>query len=272
MNLKNSIFELYKDASLELPIDIVDALKEAEKNEDGMAKRAIASIIKNIGLAKTNKVPICQDTGMPIFYVEDDGKFSRKEIVNAIDGATKLATEKIPLRANAVDTLTGIGVGNKPVIHFEDSDKFRIKLLLKGGGSENVTQVYSLPNPELKAERTLEGASKCVLDAVYKAQGKGCPPYILGVAIGGNIEETLLHAKKQLLRKIDDENENKVLNEFEKDLFEKTNALGIGPLGLGGKTTVLAVKAAALYRHPATYFVGVSFGCWSSRKGELKWK
>jgi len=140
---------------------------------------------------------------------------------------------------------------------------------MKGGGSENVSKIYKLPDTNLKADRTIEGIKKCVLDAVFQAQGKGCPPYLIGVAVGGTIGETALLAKKQLLRNINDSNEDKELDKIEKDLLEKINKLGIGPLGLGGKTTALAVKMTKCYRNPPSYFVAISIGCWATRKG--KW-
>ncbi|UCC91255.1 MAG: fumarate hydratase, partial [Candidatus Aenigmatarchaeota archaeon] len=155
---------------------------------------------------------------------------------------------------------------NKPVIHFEESDKFGVELLMKGGGSENVSGIYSLPDPELKADRDIEGVRKCVLDAVMKAQGEGCPPYILGVALGGSLEEVANLSKRQLLRKLDDENDDSELVKFEKELLREINKLGIGPSGLGGKTTALGVKVTKSLRHPASFFVGIAFSCWALRR------
>lgn len=212
---------------------------------------------------------MCQDTGSPFFYIKKPKDMAEKEIKDAIEKATIIAAEKIPLRPNAVDIISGKNIGNKPIFHFEEAEKLEIGLLMKGGGSENVSAVYKLPNTELKANRDIEGIKKCVLGAVWKAQGKGCPPYIIGVAVGGNIEDVAALSKKQLLRKLDDTNNDKELDKIEKDLLKKINQLGIGPLGLGGKTTALAVKAAKAYRHPASYFIGISFGCWATRR--KKW-
>ena len=152
----------------------------------------------------------------------------------------------------------------KPQSYFEASD-----LIMKGGGSENVSKIYFLPDKELGADRDLRGVEKCIIDAVFKAQGKGCPPYIIGVALGGTLEAVAYLSKKQLLRNIQDNNEDKELDIFEKEVLENINKLNIGPLGLGGKTTALAVKINSSYRHPASFFVGVSFGCWCLRRQSL---
>jgi len=143
--------------------------------------------------------------------------------------------------------------------------------MLKGGGSENVGLSYKLPNKELNADRSLKGVKKCILDAVVKAQGKACPPYIIGAAIGGSKDITSFLSKKQILRNIQDKNKDPSLNKIEQELKEEINTLGIGPLGLGGKTTCLAVKIAASARHPASFFVDISFCCWACRRGSLKY-
>lgn len=263
---EKDVFELYRKASVELPSDVVEGLERAKENEKGRSKEILEKILENVSIAKRNSKPICQDTGIPIFYVKNDGKQSEKEIGEIIDQATKKATDEIPLRPNAIDSISGKVSGNKPVIHFEESDKFGIDLLMKGGGSENVSRIYSLPDERLGANRDIKGVRKCVLDAVIKAQGKGCPPYILGIATGGSLEEVAHLSKRQLLRKLNDENDDSELKKFEKELLQEINKLGIGPSGLGGKTTALAVKAAKSYRHPASFFVGISFGCWAHRR------
>jgi len=267
---KEKAVELYRRCATLLPSDIADGLKKALELEDSRsAKEVLKTILENIEIAKKESKPICQDTGTPFFYVSYTKDQSESEIKRIIEEATIEATEQIPLRPNAVDSVIGKNIGNKPVFHFEERDEFKIKLLMKGGGSENVSFVYSLPNNELNANRDLDGVRRCVLDAVYKAQGKGCPPYIIGVAVGGNIEETAFLSKKQLLRNLNDVNEDEGLKNLEDGLLEDINKLGIGPLGLGGKTTALGVKIAKSYRHPASFFVGVSFGCWALRRASL---
>jgi len=269
IDLIPNLIELYRKAATELPDDILTALNNAYSNEEGLAKETLKTIIDNINLAKNDSKPICQDTGTPFFYIKRPKDISEKEIKEQIENTTIKATNDIPLRPNAVDPISGKNIGNKPIFYFEEADNLEIELLMKGGGSENVSKIYKLPDTNLKADRTIEGIKKCILDAVFQAQGKGCPPYIIGVAVGGTIGETALLAKKQLLRNIDDSNEDKELDDIEKDLLEKINKLGIGPLGLGGKTTALAIKIAKSYRHPASFFVAISFGCWATRKG--KW-
>lgn len=271
MDLKKEISELYKKAATEMPEDIVKALEQAKEAEEKEASKEILSkILENINKARSDQVPICQDTGIPIFYIKYPKEYSQEELTNTINEATDIATEEIPLRPNAVDSLTDKSLGNKAIIHFEESASLIIQLMLKGGGSENVSTIYRLPNKNIEAFRNLDGVRKCVLDSIVNAQGKGCPPYIIGVAIGGSIEEVASLAKKQLLRKIDDKNENNELENFEKTVLEEVNQLGIGPLGLGGKTTALAVKAASSPRHPATFFVGISIGCWALRRNSYE--
>jgi len=240
MLTKEVILELYRRCATELPEDVARKLSEAfdrEKNDN--AKDILKTIIENIELAKDERKPICQDTGTPFFYVRHPCGMSQEKMRNVIEEATKEATEKIPLRPNAVDPISGENIGNKPVIHFEESDRLRIDLLMKGGGSENVSCTYSLPNNELKANRDIDGVKRCVLDAVFRAQGKGCPPYIIGVAIGGSIEEVSHLSKKQLLRNLYDSNDDEVLNKMETEILADINKLGIGPMGLGGETTAI---------------------------------
>ena len=265
--LKDEIVELLKKASVALPEDIIFALKKArklEKNSSG--KSVLDTILENVAVAKKKSHPICQDTGTPIFYVKYPPKFRPSEIKRIIDESLNIATKNVPLRKNAVESLSGKPVGNAAIIHFHESDELEIKVLLKGAGSENVSAVYSLPSKEINAQRDLDGVGKCILETVFKAQGRGCPPYIIGVAIAGNIEEAAALSKKQLLRKIDEKNPDKVLRLFEEKILKQINSLRIGPLGLGGGTTALSVKIENALRHPATFFVGVSMGCWCLRR------
>lgn len=271
--IKKQVVELYRQTSCNLPKDIelslVLALQQ-EKNKN--ARSILTTILKNIKLARAEKKPICQDTGIPLFYVQyQRHKYSHLKLKRAIKEATNIATKEIPLRPNAIDFTTGKAIGNYPIIYFKESNKSQITLLLKGGGSENVSAVYPLPNPKIGASsRGLESVAKAVLHAVYKAQGKGCPPYIIGVAVCGNIEEAAYRAKNRHLKKIEEINKIPKFAEFEKNLLKKINELNIGPLGLGGKTTALSVKFTGRYSHPASMFVGVSISCWALRRHTLK--
>jgi fumarate hydratase, class I len=278
MDLKNEISELYKQTATVLPSDVVKALKDSigKENKPSISFETCDTILKNVDLAAGESKPICQDTGTPIFFVKYGRKYTQKQIKEAIIEATKKATAEIPLRPNAVDTLTGKNSGNNvfdgiPIIYFEEweNEKLEISLLLKGGGSENIGLTYKLPDISLNAGRDLKGVEKCILDAVIKAQGKGCPPYILSVVIGSPKDLLAVEAKKQLLRTLDSKNPNLELAEFEEKITEKINKLDIGPMGFGGKTTALKTFITACGRHPASYFVEISFFCWAARRGSI---
>ncbi|MEW6067623.1 MAG: fumarate hydratase [Nitrospirota bacterium] len=280
MKLCDAIAELYRKAATSLPSDVEAALKSAyEKESKSNAKAALATILENIKIARKTKRPICQDTGVPVFFIKVPVGISHLELKREIIMATRIATKKVPLRPNAVDIITDKNSGNNtgigfPVIYFEEikGNNLIIDLILKGSGSENAGQLYKLPAEELKAERDFEGVRKCVLDAVYKAQGRGCPPYIVGVGIGASRDQVTRLSKGQLLRDIEDINRHKILYELEKKLLEDINKLGIGTLGFGGRTTALGAKIGVNHRHPASYFVDVSLSCWADRKARLTWK
>lgn len=273
--LVQEIFLLIEKTSTSLPEDVRKAIIEASLAEEksSTAKSFLESILKNIEIAEKKKVPICQDTGSNIYYIKIPFGISMKFVEDAVIEANRNAVEKCLLRPNAVDSLSGKNSGDNtgimaPQLHFEEWDKnaIHISLMLKGGGCENVSCQYDLPNSELKAGRNLEGVRKCVIDAVSNAQGKGCSPGIIGVGIGGDRVTGMQIAKKQLFRKLGDENRSAKLAELEKRLSKELNQLGIGPMGCGGKTTVLGVKAAYGHRLPASYFVSISYMCWACRR------
>ncbi len=277
-DLRDAVVELYRKAAASLPFDVVAALKHAYKKEKkgSRAEVALFLILENIKRAGETGRPICQDTGVPTFFIKAPPGLSHLKLKNTITAATRIATKKIPLRPNAVDILTDKNSGDNtgigfPVLYFEESkgSTLRIDLMLKGSGSENIGQLYKLPIEELRAERDLEGVRKCVLDAVYKAQGKGCPPYIIGVGIGAAKDQVSKLSKEQLLRRLEDTNKYTVLSQLEKKLLIDINRLGIGPLGFGGNTTALGVKIGVNHRHPAAYFVDVSVSCWADRRATL---
>jgi len=273
--LQDSLVELIRRTSAEIPDDvhkaILDSLEQEKKGT--IAESAMKIIEQNIELAKNKSQPICQDTGSIIFYVDCPIGFDQLAFDEAAREAVKLATKKGFLRQNSVDSLTGkndgtnVGPGS-PTIHFHQnsSPQTTVRLVLKGGGCENVGAQYSLPNEKLKANRDLVGCRKVILDAVLQAQGKGCGPGILGVCIGGDRATGYEHSKLQFLRKLDDQNENQELNRLERDIVETANKLGIGPMGFGGKTTLLGAKIGLLNRLPASYFVSVSYMCWAYRR------
>ena len=278
MELKDALVELLRRAATDLPPDVEKALREAyEREEDGTpAKAVFRTILENVRLAREKSTPICQDTGSIIFYV--DFPVGEKEEVyrKAINAAAEEATKKQYLRPNAVNPITGKNSGNNvginhPFIHFHqwDKDEVRIRLLLKGGGSENVGAQYKLPAPELKAGRDLEGVRKVVLDAVFKAQGKGCAPGTIAVAIGGDRVTSYMLSKEMLFRRIGERHPEPEIAEFERRLYNELNQLRIGPMGFGGKTTVLDVFVDYQHRHPATFFVAITYNCWAFRRKTL---
>lgn len=271
--LIDAIVEMYRTAVTELPEDVVAALRRGHRSEtQPRAKRVLDTMLKNIDMADNEKRPLCQDTGIPLLYVQyQRKKYAQLELKRIIKDATTLATKTVPMRANAYDIVRGKVIGNYPVIYFKETeDQSQIQLLLKGGGSENVSRVYQLPDRTIQAERDFEGIEKCIVDAVVKAQGRGCPPYIIGAAVCGNMEEASYRAKNRHLLTLTEHNPIPKLATMERRLLKKINALGIGPMGVGGKTTALGVKFTARYVHPASWFVGVSVGCWSMRRATLR--
>jgi fumarate hydratase class I len=273
--LQDSLLELVRRTSAEIPDDVHKAiLHSLEREKQGtIAASAMKIVEQNIALAKTKSQPICQDTGSIIFYVNCPSHFDQLAFEEAAREAVKLATKKGFLRQNSVDSITGkndgtnVGPGS-PAIHFHQhaSPDVSVRLVLKGGGCENVGAQYSLPNENLKAIRDLDGCRKAILDAVLQAQGKGCGPGILGVCIGGDRATGYELSKTQFLRLIPDRNPVPELDALEQDVLKTANELGIGPMGFGGKTTLLGVKICAANRLPASYFVSISYMCWAYRR------
>jgi fumarate hydratase class I len=273
--LVNQLFDLIKSSSTDLAHDIEDALVDAmEKEPPGSTSaNTFHAILKNIEMAREMKTPICQDTGSLIFYVYHPKGMDTAEFQSNIKAAAEKATQSFLLRPNAVDPVTGKNTGNNvginaPYVSFEqwDKDEIHIKLMQKGGGSENVSAQYKLPESKFSAGRDLKGVKKCVIDAIYQAQGKGCAPGVVAVGIGGDRASSYLAAKKQFFRKLGSENPDPELASLERELHQDLNKLGIGPMGFGGKTTVLGVFAVKQHRHPATYYVSVSYMCWACRR------
>src|SRR6267143_4813986 len=273
--LQDSLIELIRRTSAEIPDDVKKAILDSlEKEKKGtIAESALKILERNIGLAKQQSQPICQDTGSILFYVDCPVGTDQIAFEDAACLAVKKATKLGYLRQNSVDSLTGINDGTNvgpgsPTFHFHQHrpDETSVRLVLKGGGCENVGAQYSLPIEKLKADRDLDGCRKAILDAVLQAQGKGCGPGILGVCIGGDRATGYEFSKQQLLRVLYDHNENPELDKLERDIVETANKLGIGPMGFGGKTTLLGTKIGVLNRLPASYFVSVSYMCWAYRR------
>jgi fumarate hydratase class I len=274
-SLKASLAEIIRRTSAEIPEDVhATILRSLETEKKGtIAENALKIIDKNIALAKNKSQPICQDTGSIIFYVDAPAGLDQIAFEERAREAVKEATKKGYLRQNSVDSLTGVNDGTNvgpgsPVVHFHQhrSPEINVRLILKGGGCENVGAQYSLPAEKLKANRDLDGCRKVILDAVLQAQGKGCGPGILGVCIGGDRATGYEFSKQQFLRRLEDRNPNPELDKLEQDILKTANELGIGPMGFGGKTTLLGVKICAANRLPASYFVSISYMCWAYRR------
>jgi fumarate hydratase class I len=273
--LLETLVEVIRKTSAELPGDVIDCIKKGRGMEEKGSRGdyALGIIEKNIDLAKLKSQPLCQDTGSVLFFIHYPAKVDAEKLEKVIRKSVLAATKKGYLRQNSVDSLTGKNNGTNlgpgaPTIHAHPwkKDRFEIKLILKGGGCENVGAQYSLPDSRIGAGRDLAGVRKCILDAVQQAQGKGCGPGVLGVTIGGDRATGYLHTKEQFLRKMTDKNPIAALAELEEGCTREANELGIGPMGFGGKTTLLGCKIGVLNRVPASFFVSVSYMCWAYRR------
>ena len=301
MNIVEKLVALIRDTSSSLPSDVLRALKAAQRREKKGSSAAVVlkTILDNCAIAAKRGTPLCQDTGTLTFFVDE--RLRRKVTPAVLKKAVAIATEKGYLRKNTIDAVTGRSFDDNcaegaPVVHYveqgtgngERGTGKTVTLIMKGGGSENMSRQYSLPDAALGAGRDLEGVRKCILDAVQKIQGYGCAPGILGVSIGGDRATGYEVAKEQLLRPLDEveklrscevekNSASQPLNlstpqllNLEKRLLREANGLGIGPMGLGGKTTLLGVKIAARPRVPASFFVTVAYMCWACRRRSLE--
>ncbi len=275
---QESMLELIIQTSTNLPPDVRAAMAQALKAEPAETRsyQALAVIAENIDQACEDQGPICQDTGMPTFYIHTPAGVNQVEMRRQVVEAVAEATKRGKLRPNSVDSLTGKNSGNNlgpgtPVFHFQQwaEDEIEVKLILKGGGCENVNAQYSLPC-ELehlgRADRNLEGVRKCILHAVWKAQGQGCSPGAVGVCIGGDRASGYEYAKQQLLRLLDDTNPVAELAELERSIPARANELGVGAMGFGGRTSLIGCKIGVQNRLPASFFVSVAYDCWAFRR------
>ena len=278
----DKIVELIRETSSSLPDDVLKAIRAAHRKEEKGSSAAVVlkTILDNCAIAAKRGTPLCQDTGTLTFFVDE--RLRRKVTPAVIKKAAAIATAKGYLRKNTIDSVTGKSYDDNcaegaPVIHYvertEDGrrkTRGSVTLVMKGGGSENMSRQYSLPDSAVGAGRDLAGVRKCVLDAVQKIQGYGCAPGILGVCIGGDRATGYEVAKEQLLRPLDEreivDSSNCRIVELERTLLKEANLLGIGPMGLGGKTTLLGVKVASRTRLPASFFVTVAYLCWAARR------
>jgi fumarate hydratase class I len=273
-----SVLALIVKTSTDLPPDVRAAMRHArtEEAEGTRAAQALAIIGQNIDVAADAEGAICQDTGMPTFEVKTPVGANQIALKAQIREAVAEATKRGKLRPNSVDSLTGENSGDNlgpgtPIVHFEqwERDEIEVKLILKGGGCENMNAQYSLPMelPHLgRADRTIEGVRKCLLHAVWQAQGKGCAPGAIGVCIGGDRTSGYVHAKEQLFRTLDDVNPDPRLAALEAEIMGTVNTLEIGPMGFGGRVSLIGCKVGVLNRLPASFFVSVAYDCWAFRR------
>src|ERR1700694_1159702 len=274
----NSLIELITQTSTNLPPDVRAAMGLALETElpGTQSAQALGIIASNIDMAVDDEGPICQDTGMPTFVVHTPVGVNQIRIKKAIRAAVAEATKRGKLRPNSVDSITGENTGNNlgeetPVIHFEqwEKDEIEVKLILKGGGCENKNIQYSVPctlDHMGRADRNLEGVRKCILHAVWQAQGQGCAPGAVGVCIGSDRAHGYDLAKGQLFRTLDDENPNPTLAQLEAEIMDEANKLGGGAMGFGGKSSLIGCKIMAANRLPASFFVSVAYECWAFRR------
>ena len=270
-----NLLELIRRTSCDLPSDVERALKGAARlaRSGSPARWVLDAVLGNVALARARGAPLCQDTGALIFHVRAPFAFDSAPVFRAIPEAVREATRAGLLRQNTIEPVSGrscpgnIGPGS-PAVHLapEDRRDVEVRLLMKGGGSENMSAQYSLPDARLGAGRDLEGVRRCALDAVVRAQGNGCAPGVLGVCFGGDRSSGMEFAKLQLLRRLDEPAPDARLAALEKRILRESARLGIGPMGLGGAAALLGVRIGTLTRLPASCFVSVAYMCWAVRR------
>ena len=276
------LVRLIRDTSSKIPDDVLQAIAAARRRErrGSSAAAVLGTVLENCALAQEKGVPLCQDTGTLTFFVDRAlrGRVTPASLRRAVARATALGY----LRRNCIDPVDGRSYDDNcaegaPVVHYVDAGEVPglpprgVALIMKGGGSENMSRQYSLPDAGLGAGRDLAGVKACILDAVKRALGYGCAPGILGVAVGGDRATGFETAKAQLLRPLDEkpragDARSRALARLEREVLREANALGIGPMGLGGATTLLGVKIAARPRVPASFFVTIAYMCWACRR------
>ena len=261
---------LLTTAATTLPADVLEALERARQTETSpVAKVQLDTILKNVGLGGMHLLPMCQDTGLALFYLTgpcDEG------IVPAIRRGVERATRTIPLRPNVVGPISRTNSGNNlgvmmPLVHFEPAshEHLDITLMMKGAGSENMSALRMLTPAQ-----GIKGIKEFILDTIVSAGGKPCPPVIVGVGIGGTADLACHLAKKALLRPLNKRNEDESLSQIEIEMTEALNRTGIGPMGLGGLNTVLGVSIESASCHTASLPVAISLQCWAARRASVR--
>lgn len=268
---QSNIEKMLRLAATRIPRDVTEKLERAyDKEENQTARNQLEAMIKNLEVSKTENVPICQDTGLPVFFIK--GNFCELEfdIKRTIENGVVNATKSIPLRPNVVDPLSRKNSDNNtgkghPLIYINprNEKKLTIELMLKGGGSENWSRLFML-NPTASRDEI----KNRILNLIEKAEGQICPPSIVGVGIGGTSDKASFLSKKALLRPLNEKNKDPELRKLEEEITTLANDLDIGPMGLSGKTTTLGTRIEKAGSHTASLPVAVSFQCWAARRAK----
>ena len=271
--LGKKIEEAIERASLMIPRDVEEALERGLKREQtDIARHQLRAILEDCKVAREERRPICQDTGIVSFYVTAGYDFPQTgEVVRHLKSGLVAATKKIPLRPNTAHPLTGANPGDNtgpymPMVDvmFVEGDRLTIDVLPKGGGSENQSFLFMLTPAE-----GIKGFRKRLVDHIQKAGGKPCPPLVLGVGLGSPADLALRLAKRSLTRPLGSHHPEKEIADLERVILEDVNSLGVGPSGLGGFTTALDVHVEYTYRHPASYPVALAVQCWADRRARI---
>ena len=270
--VEKTIMKLLELATIDLPIGAENALREALNEEDDyIAKTQLSSILKNIGIVRTKHLPICQDTGIQMFHLTLGEHFPLKsEIKNIVRRAVKKATRTIPLRPNAVHPITRVNSGDNTGIHvpyiewdIQSGSSLKIEVIPKGFGSENMSRLKMLTPGQ-----GMNTVKQFLLESVLKAGGKNCPPTIIGLGLGLGVDGVMRLGRKAALRPLTMRNEKPEIAALEEEMLRLVNETGIGPMGLSGKFTALAVNIELGHTHTASLPVAVVFQCWAARRSE----
>ena len=269
-SLENELVEAIRRAVTSVTPETQERLRAAVDTESSDAPKVqLTAILENIDVGTSESRPICQDTGTPTFFIQAGSDFPMLgELRGAITSAVRRATKEVPLRPNAVDPITHENSNDNtgrhvPVIHWDiiDGNEATIHVIPKGGGSENMSKLVMMT-----PGRGLKGVKEIVLEHVAAMEGKACPPTIIGIGLGGGSDLALELAKKALLRPVGERHPEQPVAAMEEELLEKINRLGVGPMGVGGATTVMDVKIEYAHRHPASFPVGIVPQCWANRQ------
>jgi fumarate hydratase class I len=280
LKLRDGIIELYRKVATSVPPDVEEALRAAHDREaeGSKARDTLAGMLERIKRSRKGPKPVCIETGIPAFYLIVPKGLSHGEILETIAEATRLATRKVPLSANAVDIISERNTGDNtgkgfPIIHLGQSpnDMLTVELTLRCPECETKGRTYSLPDETLGAAPPLESIGRCALDSVRKAEGRGCPPYVVGVGAGASKDQVTALSRIQLMRKVPERSAEGPVADLEDKILTEINGLGMGPLGAGGSTTALAVKVGLNHRMTSSFVVDVYLSCWALRRGRLVW-